>query len=62
MRHYPLAKTDFEFFSPDEMVWASESGNPSFGGGLPVSLYNAMTEEGVDALVAFMHDFEQKQG
>jgi len=31
-------------------------------GGLRASLYNAMTEEGVDALVALMHEFEQKQG
>jgi len=31
-------------------------------GGLRASLYNAMTEEGVDTLVAFMHEFEQKQG
>jgi phosphoserine aminotransferase len=31
-------------------------------GGLRASLYNAMTEEGVDALVAFMHEFERKQG
>jgi len=31
-------------------------------GGLRASLYNAMTEEGVDALIAFMHEFERKQG
>ena len=31
-------------------------------GGLRASIYNAMTEEGVDKLVAFMHEFEQKQG
>jgi phosphoserine aminotransferase len=31
-------------------------------GGLRASLYNAMTEEGVDTLVAFMHEFERKQG
>lgn len=31
-------------------------------GGLRASLYNAMTEEGVDALVAFMHEFERSQG
>jgi hypothetical protein len=31
-------------------------------GGLRASLYNAMAEEGVDALAAFMHEFEQKQG
>ena len=31
-------------------------------GGLRASIYNAMPEEGVDALVAFMHDFERKHG
>jgi phosphoserine aminotransferase len=31
-------------------------------GGLRASLYNAMPEEGVDALVAFMNEFERKQG
>jgi phosphoserine aminotransferase len=24
------------------------------------SIYNAMPEEGVDALIAFMHDFEKR--
>jgi phosphoserine aminotransferase len=31
-------------------------------GGLRASIYNAMPEAGVDALVAFMQEFEQKQG
>jgi phosphoserine aminotransferase len=31
-------------------------------GGMRASLYNAFPEEGVDALVAFMRDFEQKHG
>lgn len=31
-------------------------------GGLRASLYNALPEAGVDALVAFMHEFERKQG
>jgi phosphoserine aminotransferase len=31
-------------------------------GGLRASIYNAFPEEGVDALVAFMKDFEQKNG
>jgi phosphoserine aminotransferase len=29
-------------------------------GGMRASLYNAMPKEGVEALVAFMKDFEQK--
>ena len=29
-------------------------------GGMRASIYNAMPEEGVDALVAFMRDFEQR--
>jgi len=31
-------------------------------GGMRASIYNAFPEEGVDALVAFMRDFEQKNG
>lgn len=31
-------------------------------GGLRASLYNAMPEEGVDALIDFMHDFEARHG
>jgi len=31
-------------------------------GGMRASIYNAMPEEGVDALVAFMADFEKRQG
>lgn len=31
-------------------------------GGLRASIYNAFPEEGVDALVSFMRDFEQKNG
>jgi phosphoserine aminotransferase len=31
-------------------------------GGMRASLYNAMPEEGVDALVAFMDDFERRHG
>jgi phosphoserine aminotransferase len=31
-------------------------------GGMRASIYNAMPEEGVDALIAFMSDFEQRHG
>ena len=31
-------------------------------GGMRASIYNAFPEEGVDALVAFMKDFERRQG
>ena len=31
-------------------------------GGMRASIYNAMPQEGVDALVAFMRDFEQRNG
>ena len=31
-------------------------------GGMRASIYNAMPEEGVDALVAFMADFEKRYG
>ncbi len=30
-------------------------------GGMRASIYNAMPEEGVDALIAFMKEFEQAQ-
>ena len=29
-------------------------------GGMRASMYNGMPEEGVDALIGFMHDFERK--
>ena len=31
-------------------------------GGMRASIYNAFPEEGVDALVAFMKEFEKKNG
>ena len=31
-------------------------------GGLRASVYNAFPEEGIDALVSFMRDFEKKNG
>ncbi len=31
-------------------------------GGMRASIYNAMPEAGVDALISFMHEFERKQG
>lgn len=31
-------------------------------GGMRASLYNAMTDEGVDALVAYLRDFERREG
>jgi phosphoserine aminotransferase len=31
-------------------------------GGMRASIYNAMPEEGVDALVDFMQDFERRNG
>ena len=31
-------------------------------GGMRASIYNAFPEDGVDALVAFMKDFERKHG
>lgn len=31
-------------------------------GGMRASIYNAMPEEGVDSLIAFMHDFEKENG
>ncbi|MFN3586761.1 MAG: hypothetical protein ACK4UT_04585, partial [Moraxellaceae bacterium] len=31
-------------------------------GGMRASIYNAVPEEGVDALIAFMQDFQKKMG
>lgn len=31
-------------------------------GGMRASIYNAMPEEGVDALIAYMDEFEKKRG
>ena len=31
-------------------------------GGMRASVYNAVSEEAVDALIAFMQDFEQRNG
>ena len=31
-------------------------------GGMRASIYNAFPEEGIDALVAFMQEFERKRG
>ena len=59
-----LANTDLEkafLAQAKEHGLVNLEGHRSVGG-LRASLYNAMTEEGVDALVAFMHEFEQKQG
>ena len=59
-----LANTDLEkafLAQAKEHGLVNLEGHRSVGG-LRASLYNAMTEEGVDALVAFMHEFERKQG
>jgi phosphoserine aminotransferase len=31
-------------------------------GGVRASIYNAMPEEGVEALISFMRDFEKRRG
>jgi len=59
-----LAKTDLEkaFLAQAKAHGLVNLEGHRSVGGLRASTYNAMTEEGVDALVAFMHEFEQKQG
>jgi len=62
--HFLLANTDLEkafLAQAKEHGLVNLEGHRSVGG-LRASLYNAMTEEGVDALVAFMHEFERTQG
>ena len=59
-----LAKPDLEKTFIAQAKWqglVNLEGHRSVGG-LRASIYNAMPEEGVDALVAFMHDFERKHG
>ena len=59
-----LAKTELEKDFLAQAKWhglVNLEGHRSVGG-LRASLYNAMTEEGVDTLVAFMHDVERKHG
>lgn len=59
-----LANTDLEkifLAQAKEHGLVNLEGHRSVGG-LRASLYNAMPEEGVDALVTFMQDFERKQG
>ena len=59
-----LAKPDLEKTFIAQAKWqglVNLEGHRSVGG-LRASLYNAMSAEGVDALVAFMHEFERKQG
>jgi phosphoserine aminotransferase len=58
-----LANTDLEeafLAQAKEHGLVNLEGHRSVGG-LRASLYNAMTEEGVDALVAFMHEFEKNK-
>ena len=59
-----LANSDLEKTFLAQAKWhglVNLEGHRSVGG-LRASIYNAMPEEGVDALVAFMHDFERKHG
>ena len=64
MSPFLLAKPDLEKTFIAQAKWqglVNLEGHRSVGG-LRASLYNAMSAEGVDALVAFMHEFERKQG
>jgi phosphoserine aminotransferase len=59
-----LANSDLEKTFLAQAKWhglVNLEGHRSVGG-LRASLYNALPEAGVDALVAFMHEFERKQG
>jgi phosphoserine aminotransferase len=69
--HRSTMNVTFNLPSEDlEKKFAKEAGAAGFKqlkghrsvGGLRASLYNAFPAEGVDALIAFMEDFEQKNG
>ncbi len=59
-----LANTELDALFLEEAAKAGLStlkGHRSVGG-MRASIYNAMPEEGVDALIAFMQDFEKRHG
>ena len=53
---------DKRFLSEAQEAGLSGLEGHRFVGGMRASIYNAMPEQGVDALVAFMRDFEQRAG
>jgi len=61
---FRLATEEFEKMFVTEATAAGLDGLKGHRsvGGMRASIYNAFPEEGVDALVGFMRDFERKRG
>ena len=59
-----LANADFDKLFLQEAEQAGLLNLPGHRsvGGMRASIYNAVSEEGVDALIAFMQDFSQRHG
>ena len=53
---------DKPFLAEAEKVGLSALAGHRSVGGMRASIYNAMPEAGIDALIAFMHDFAQRHG
>ena len=56
------AELDQRFLDEAEALGLTNLKGHRSVGGMRASLYNAVTQEAVDALVAFMHDFEVRNG
>jgi phosphoserine aminotransferase len=56
------AKLDEAFLAEAEAAGLQQLKGHRSVGGMRASLYNAMPREGVEALVAFMRDFERRRG
>ena len=61
---FRLAKPELEkaFLAEADLAGLTNLAGHRAVGGMRASLYNAMTPEGVTALVAFMRDFERRNG
>jgi phosphoserine aminotransferase len=58
----PTAELDAPFLAESERAGLSELKGHRSVGGMRASIYNAMPEAGVDALIAFMRDFAARHG
>jgi phosphoserine aminotransferase len=58
----PDASLDAPFLSESKAEGLTNLKGHRSVGGMRASIYNAMPEEGVDALISFMTDFETKHG
>ena len=58
----PSEELDAPFLAEAEKAGLSELKGHRSVGGMRASIYNAMPEAGVDALIAFMSDFAKRHG